>query len=127
MSDRLPETGRRARFREAEEGKGDRGPKVDRPDGKASVLVGLQMNPGWESQLGPGYRQAKVALVLVIETRSRLLDVAAGVLVEVEVMPHHVRRRHAPATDHEHDRQREGPESDGQLVDHERDRKCPAW
>ena len=82
-----------------------RGPKVDRPDGKACVLVGLQMNPRWESQLGPGYRQAKVALVLVIETRSRLLDVAAGVLVEVEVMPHHVRRRHAPATDHEHDRQ----------------------
>ena len=49
----------------------------------------------------------------VIETRSRLFDVAAGVLVEVEVMPQHVRHRHAPATDHERDRQREGPESDG--------------
>ena len=85
---------------------------MDRPDGKASVLVGLQMNPGWESQLGPGYRQAKVALVLVIETCPRLPDVAARVLVDVELMPQHVRRRHAPASDHERDRQSEGPESD---------------
>ncbi|GEM_PF-6418433 len=67
--------------------------------------------------------------MLVIETGPRLLDVATTVVLldEVEVMPQHVRRRHAPATDHEGDRQREGFESDGRSGGHGHDGKCLVW
>jgi hypothetical protein len=102
---------------------------MDRTDGKPGILVGLQMIPWRKGQLGPGHRQAEVALVLMIEASTRLLDVATAVVLldEVEVMPQHVSRRHAPATDHERDRQREGFESDGRSGEHGHDGKCLVW
>lgn len=74
----------------------------------------------WEGQFGSGDRQTKVTQVLMIETGTRLFDVAAVMLFdEVQVVPHDVSPSSAPATDHKGDRQREGFETDGQVGGHE--------
>jgi len=82
----------------------------------------------WEGQLGSGHRQAEVALMLVIEAGTWLLDVPAVVrLDEIQVVPQNVSASHTPTTDHEGDRQANGLESDGRGVDHECRSKCLVW
>ena len=67
-----------------------------------------------EGQLGSSHRQAQVALMLVIEAGTWLLDVAAVVpLDQIQMVPQDVGASHTPATDHDSDRQAKGLESDG--------------
>ena len=121
MLDRLPEMRRRAGFRKTKEDQQDRGADLGRPDGKPGVLAGSEMIPGWKRQFGPGCRQTQVALVLVIEARSRPLHVATVVLpYQVEVVPQNIGPGHTTAPDHENDRQHEGFETEGGTGNHDR-------
>jgi len=86
---------------------------VTQPVGEPGFPAGLQMITRWEGQPGPGNRQTEVALVLMIQAGAWLFDVAAIVLLdEIQVVPHYVRPSHAPAPDHESDRQSQGFETD---------------
>lgn len=80
---------------------------------KTGVLMRPEMIPGREGQFGTGNRQTQVALVLVVQASSRLLDVVPALVInQVEVMPQNIAPGHTPAPNHKSDRQHEGLQSD---------------
>lgn len=121
----LPEIRRGAGLREAEEKEVGRGLEVGRHDGEPGRLVGRKMIPWCEGQLGPGHRQAQIALVLVVETGAWLLDVVVAVVSgEVAMVTQDIGTGHTRSPDHERDRQGEAPESDGWSNGHDSVSRC---